>query len=109
MPEEAPSEEAPSEATLSGERVEAVEPAGSGELVDLREALENVRRVAALHFLGGAFDPEHMRAIANYCAGVLNGEPVPDDLGSAPEAYFLRVLRENGWCVTASPLDRPHP
>lgn len=104
MPDAAPSEAAP-----PGEPVETAAHAGSGELVDLREALENVRRVAALHFLGGAFDPEHMRAIANYCAGVLNGEPVPDDLGSAPEAYFLRVLRENGWCVTASPLEHPHP
>lgn len=69
--------------------------------VDPLEALENVRRITALHFLGGAFDPEHMRAISNYCAGVLNGESVPDDLDTAPEAYFVRVLRENGWRVTA--------
>ena len=64
-----------------------------------REALEQVRIYAALNFLGGAFDPEHMRAIANYCAGVLNHEPMPDDLANAPEAYFLEVLRENGWTV----------
>lgn len=71
----------------------------SAELERLREALENVRKVATLHFLGAAFDPEHMRSIANYCAGVLNGESIPDDLDDAPEAYFLQVLRENGWEV----------
>lgn len=76
----------------------------SAESERLTEALENVRRITALHFLGGGFDPEHMRAISNYCAGVLNGERVPEDLSTAPEAYFIGLLRENGWeCTPLTP------
>lgn len=92
---------------LTGLVASAAPVTGIAEGDALREALEYVRRYAALNFLGAAFDPEHMRAIANYCAGVLNGEPVPDDLADAPEAYFLGVLRENGWTVIPSNVPVP--
>ena len=70
------------------------------EVERLRDALEQIRRTTALHYLGNAFDPEHMRAISNYCAGILDGEKMPDDIAAAPEAYFIRVLKENGWTVS---------
>lgn len=79
----------------------------SKDLAQLQDALETVRRVTALHYLGGGFDPEHMRAISNYCAAILDGESVPDDLSVAPEAYFIGVLRENGWEVRRLDLS-PH-
>lgn len=81
----------------------------SAEIAPLREALDNVRRITALHYLGGGFDPEHMRAISNYCAGILNGESAPDDLATAPEAYFITVLRENGWTVIPPAADERIP
>jgi hypothetical protein len=66
---------------------------------DLEDALDNIRSVAGLHYIGGGFDPEHMRAISNYCAGILNKEEIPEDLSKAPEAHFIQILRDNGWCV----------
>jgi hypothetical protein len=41
-------------------------------------ALKWVRWLAGMHWLGQAFDPEHMRSIANLAAGALNGEDQPD-------------------------------
>lgn len=40
-------------------------------------ALEHIRRIAFLHYFGGAFDPEHMRQISNLAASVLCGEEIP--------------------------------
>jgi len=51
---------------------------------DLACTLEHIRRVAYLHWIGGAFDPDHMRDIANAAAQALCGEPIeaPVDLNS---------------------------
>jgi hypothetical protein len=60
--------------------------------VDPYEALEKIRQITAIHYLGAAFEP-------NYCAGVLNKESMPDDIENAPDPYFIELLRENGWKV----------
>lgn len=42
-------------------------------------ALKWIRTVALMHYLGGAFDPEHMRDIANMAADALGGlRELPD-------------------------------
>lgn len=40
-------------------------------------ALEHIRRIAFLHYFGGAFDPEHMREISNLAASALCGMDIP--------------------------------
>lgn len=51
------------------------------EIQRLREELLNIYRIAALHFMGGAFDPGHMRDLAHMAAAARGelGEPDPDD------------------------------
>jgi hypothetical protein len=41
-------------------------------------ALKWIRLVAGLHYFGDAFDPEHMREIANLASGALAGKDLPD-------------------------------
>ena len=50
----------------------------------LANALEHIRRMAWAHFLGDAFDPEHMHSIAAVAAQALCGEPIdsPVDMTS---------------------------
>jgi hypothetical protein len=43
-----------------------------------RNTLKWIRTVAGLHYFGGAFDPEHMRTLANLAANALAGEDVGD-------------------------------
>jgi hypothetical protein len=43
-----------------------------------QNALTWIRHVAALHYLGGAFDPEHMRDLANMATAALQGKDFPD-------------------------------
>lgn len=43
-----------------------------------RNALTWVRHVAGLHYMGGAFDPEHMRDLANLATAALQGKGFPD-------------------------------
>ena len=35
-------------------------------------ALKWIRHIAALHYMGGAFEPKHMRALANIAADALD-------------------------------------
>ena len=35
-------------------------------------ALKWIRHIAALHYMGGAFEPKHMRALANLAADALD-------------------------------------
>ena len=51
--------------------------AGRGEQ-QYENALQWIRTVAGLHYFGGAFDPEHMRHIANIASRALAGEELPD-------------------------------
>lgn len=50
------------------------------KLEHLANALVLIRRAALLHCAGGAFEPEHMRAIAEFAGRVLDGEAVPEPL-----------------------------
>jgi hypothetical protein len=43
-----------------------------------RNALLWIRMIAGLHYFGGAFNPEHMRALANLAADALDGKDLPD-------------------------------
>ena len=43
-----------------------------------RNALTWVRHVAGLHYFGGAFNPEHMRDLANLATAALQGKDLPD-------------------------------
>ncbi len=51
-----------------------------------RNALLWLRLIAFGHYFGGAFDPEHMRDLANVAARALNGEDLPDFDESAAKA-----------------------
>lgn len=41
----------------------------------MRTALEAIKFVSAIHYAGGAFDPEHMRQIANFAVTGIAGTP----------------------------------
>lgn len=43
-----------------------------------RNALSWIRMIAAMHYIGGAFEPEHMRDLANVAANALDGKDLPD-------------------------------
>ncbi len=43
-----------------------------------QNALKWIRTIAGMHYLGGAFDPEHMRGIANLAADALAGKDAGD-------------------------------
>ena len=43
-----------------------------------RNALLWIRTIAGMHYFGGAFNPEHMRTLANLAADALAGKDVPD-------------------------------
>ena len=51
-----------------------------------RNALLWVRTVAGMHYLGGAFEPEHMRDLANLAANALDGTDLPDCEESSAKA-----------------------
>lgn len=67
--------------------VEQAEDAGAGAEYRYRNALEWIRMVAGMHYLGGAFDPEHMRNLANIAADALDGRrDLPDFEETAAKA-----------------------
>jgi hypothetical protein len=43
-----------------------------------RNALMWVRIITGMHYYGGAFEPEHMRDLANLAARALDGQDLPD-------------------------------
>lgn len=43
-----------------------------------QNALLWIRHVAMLHYFGGAFDPEHMRDLANMATAALQGKDFPE-------------------------------
>ena len=43
-----------------------------------RNALLWIRTITGMHYFGGAFDPEHMRDLANLAADALDGKDLPD-------------------------------
>lgn len=64
----------------------------------LANALEHIRRMAWAHFVGDAFDPDHMHAISAVAAQALCGEPIdsPVDMGS-PEFQQMIAERHEKW------------
>lgn len=64
----------------------------------LETALKWIRFQAGLHYLGGAFEPEHMRALANMAADGLSHDPIPD-LSDFEEA--MEIAREEGDRIAA--------
>lgn len=51
---------------------------GSDAEYRYRNALLWIRTLAGMHYLGGAFGPEHMRDLANVAANALAGADLPD-------------------------------
>jgi hypothetical protein len=43
-----------------------------------RNALLWIRTIAGMHYFGDAFNPEHMRNLANLAADALDGKNIPD-------------------------------
>jgi hypothetical protein len=68
--------------------------AAEAEVERLRAALDEIRQAATLHYVGGAFDPMHMRAIANFAIGTLDGEDAPD-LDDQPPPVLVEELNES--------------
>jgi hypothetical protein len=64
----------------------------------LSNALKWIRQNATLHYMGGAFDPEHMGELANQATAALNGEPVPD----YDEAMAAARVKAQEWMVLFS-------
>lgn len=62
------------------------------QVENYHNALEHIRLAATMHYFGGAFEPEHMRAIANLCIRALNDEDVPA-LPSPEDIHARAVLR----------------
>lgn len=64
----------------------------------LANALEHIRRMAWAHFIGDAFDPDHMHAISAVAAQALCGEPIdsPVDMAS-PEFRQMVVEQHEKW------------
>lgn len=69
-----------------------------------RNALAWIRHVAGLHYLGGAFDPEHMRDLANMAAAALQGKDFPDYAQAMTEA---RMKADEFAALFASFADSP--
>jgi hypothetical protein len=49
-----------------------------GTYEGLRNALRWVHFIAGMHFMGQAFEPDHMRALANLAADALAGKDLPE-------------------------------
>ena len=55
---------------------------------NLQNTLHWIHHLAAVHYIGGAFDPEHMRVIANMAAEALDpdGKKLPDHIEAMKQA-----------------------
>jgi hypothetical protein len=51
-----------------------------------RNALLWIRTIAGMHYFGDAFNPEHMRTLANLAGDALAGKDIPDFDGRMAEA-----------------------
>ena len=58
----------------------------AAELKRLRDALYWVRMQAMVHYVGQAFEPQHMKEIVDLADNALDGGPVPDYRQSVEEA-----------------------
>lgn len=72
------------------------------EIDRLRRDLHGIYQLAALHFMGGAFDPGHMRVLANMAAVSLGAEEADP---SEDEPPYLRVSQRLGMPLTSLQAD----
>lgn len=49
-------------------------------------ALHWIRQVAGTHYIGDAFEPVHMRELANFATAALRGDPITDYEEATAEA-----------------------
>lgn len=57
--------------------------------------LKWIRLLTGMHYFGGAFDPEHMRVLANIVADSLAGKDLPDfDDTQARAASRARIMAD---------------
>jgi hypothetical protein len=68
-----------------------------------QNALKWLRSLAGLHYMGGAFDPEHMRDLANIAADALAGR----NLADWEDAMEGAQERARKWAGEMSGLLRP--
>lgn len=59
------------------EALTAEDIARQRDVDNLRNGLDRIRLLAGIHYLGGAFMPEHMRDLANLAVDALNGKEIP--------------------------------
>lgn len=71
----------------------------SHDTENLRRCLERIRLRAGLHFLGQAFDPEHMFDLATMAEKGLAGERFPPLLSS--EEALIQAREKYGWLFDA--------
>lgn len=93
-----------------GDTVEAGAPAWTAD--NLANALEHIRVAAVLHYAGGAFDPEHMRAIANLATEALNGGtipplPNPENIRTGTAAWDTLVVPDEPYAPLPPVSDEP--
>lgn len=58
-----------------------------------QNALKWIRHIAGMHYFGGAFDPEHMRDLANLAADALAGSRDLPDFDEAQKRSRKRAAR----------------
>jgi hypothetical protein len=69
-------------------------------------ALKWIRLISGMHYFGGAFEPEHMRGLANIAANALLGTDLPDfDESSAKAEKRARRMAEELQGLFADPDD----
>jgi hypothetical protein len=68
----------------------------------LQNAMRWIHHVAALHYFGGAFDPQHMRALANMAADALDGREFKDYDATIDEAKVRAREMRATFCLEAA-------
>lgn len=95
------------------DQADATEPGAPAWTADsLANALEHIRVAAVLHYAGGAFDPEHMRAIANLATEALNGGtipplPNPENIRTGTAAWDTLVVPDEPYAPLPPVSDKP--
>lgn len=74
-----------------------VQNRGVSEEERLKNGLRWIGHLAGTHYLGGAFDPEHMKAIADLCEEVIGGRVFEDFDTAAADALRRGRERHQRW------------
>lgn len=62
-------------------------------------ALKWIRHIAGMHYFGGAFDPEHMRGLANIAADAMMESPSRRTLPDWDEAMAKAQKKASKWAA----------